>query len=524
MRVAAPDLATAMIDEFKTPGQKLAHALQGPGEASYRWTRFFLLRGLGLVYLIAFLAIDHQWLPLVGDSGLLPVERYLEGESPWSAPSLFWLSQADGFATALGWLGTALAALVVAGRVNAVIMAALWVLYLSFANVGQIFWGYGWEMLLLEAGFLAIFLPPLVRTRPFPDQPPSPTVIWLYRWLIFRVMFGAGLIKLRGDPCWTELTCLAYHYETQPIPNPVSWYLDRLPEWWHRTGVLFNHLVEVVVPWFVFAPRRLRHAAGGLIVVFQGTLILSGNLSFLNLLTIVVAFACFDDRLWESLVPADWRSSDESATSRDSLSRPRRYITWTLAAGIALLSVNPVLNLVSPDQSMNRSYTPLHLVNTYGAFGGVTRTRYELEIQGTRDETLDDQTDWRTYRFPCKPGPLDRPPCIVFPYHYRLDWQIWFSAMREQAKRDWLVSLADRLLRGHEGVESLLAKVPFEKPPEHIRIVRYRYEFTERWADDDWWTRERTGLFLRPVSLDSEKFLEYLRRRELAGSPSSHPE
>jgi hypothetical protein len=517
MEPRSPIPRIVMTDEFKTPFQTLADHLDGPGEATYHWTRFLLLRGLGVVYLIAFLVVDFQWLPLLGESGLLPVERFLaRQESVWSTPTLFWLSQADWFATALGWLGTLLAAVVVAGRANTLIMGVLWLVYLSFVNVGQIFWNYGWEMLLVEAGFLGIFLPPLLDASPMPDNDPPPTiVVWLYRWLVFRVMIGAGLIKLRGDACWTELTCLMHHYETQPIPNPVSWYLDRMPDRFHRIGVLWNHLVEVAVPFFVLGPRRVRHVAGALIVAFQAMLVASGNLSFLNLLTIVVALACFDDRLSRRLVPGRW-CADAPDTSEATPSTARRVATMALATTVATLSINPVLNLVRPNQAMNRSYTPLHLVNTYGAFGGVTETRYELEIQGTRDETIDEETEWRAYRFPCKPGPVDRAPCVAFPYHYRLDWQIWFAAMREQARRTWMVSLAHRLLQDHKGVEGLLEEVPFrDEPPEHIRIVRYRYEFTEDVSADAWWTRERVGTFLQPVSLDSEKFQGLLRRRGL---------
>src|SRR5262249_48804626 len=190
----------------------------------------------------------------------------------------------------------ALSIAILGGATNAVLMAGQWFLYMSFVHIGQLFYGYGWETITLEAGFLAIFLCPIRSIRPNPSGYSAPKiVIRVYRWMLFRVMFGAGLIKIRGDECWRDLTCLAYHYETQPIPNPISWYLHHMPMGFHKAGCLFNHFCELIVPWFYFAPRRLRHAAGIFTILFQSILILSGNLSFLNWLTIVIAIPCFDD-------------------------------------------------------------------------------------------------------------------------------------------------------------------------------------------------------------------------------------
>src|SRR5262249_38586423 len=156
-------------------------------------------------------------------------------------------------------------------------------------NVGQTFYGFGWESMLLEAGFLAIFLGD-ARTAP------SVIVIWLIRWMLFRVMFGAGLIKIRGDECWRDLSCLIYHYETQPMPNPCSWYFHWLPKPIHQVGVLFNHFTELVVPFFYFAPQPFALIAGLITIVFHGWLAISGNFSFLGLLTMVLALATLDDR------------------------------------------------------------------------------------------------------------------------------------------------------------------------------------------------------------------------------------
>src|SRR5262245_15801955 len=234
-------------------------------------------------------------MPLLGSHGVLPIRTFIhDSRGFWDAPSLFFLSASDGVLTGTCFIGLGLSLAVLFGVTNALVTTALWAIYLSFVHVGQIFYGYGWEMLLCEAGFLGIFFCPLRTLSPWKGAP-SPILPYLVRWMLFRVMFGAGLIKIRGDECWRDLTCLAYHYETQPLPNPLSWYLHNMPMWFHKSGCLFNHFVELIVPWFYFAPRKIRHVAGLLTVVFQVILILSGNLSFLNWLTIVIAIPCFDD-------------------------------------------------------------------------------------------------------------------------------------------------------------------------------------------------------------------------------------
>ena len=254
-------------------------------------------------------------------------------------------------------------------------------------------------------------------------------MIWLLRWLIFRIMLGAGLIKLRGDPCWLDLTCLFFHYETQPIPNPLSRAFHLLPQPLLQAGVLMNHAAELVAPWFVLGPRRVRHAAGALMLGFQGILIASGNLSFLNWLTIVPILACFDDSLLRRVLPRALVERAERAAAAAKPSRAQRALALALAALVAVLSVGPVLNLVSEQQVMNTSFDRLALVNTYGAFGTVGRARDEIVFEGTSDENPTDAAQWRAYEFPCKPGDPQRRPCIVSPFQPRLDWQIWFAAM-----------------------------------------------------------------------------------------------
>lgn len=500
--------------------------------ATYVLTRFAILRLLGLVYTVAFLVFLNQFQPLIGHSGLLPADQYLDRITAATGsrangflelPSLFWLDCSDATLRAAGWIGLVLAIAALLGATNAALQFVLWALYLSIVQVGQLFYGYGWETQLLETGCLAIFLCPLFRVRPFTSASPPSIVIWLFRWLIVRIMWGAALIKLRGDPCWRDLTCLVYHYETQPNPNPVSWWLHAQPRWLHMLGTAFNHFVELIAPAFVIGPRRLRYAAGFFFVLFQIVLIVSGNLSFLNWLTIIPALACFDDRAYAALLPARVRTAVTERLAGSSPSRLQRIAAYAFALVVLVLSVNPLVNLLSPRQAMNRSFDRLHLVNTYGAFGSVGRERYEVILQGTRDDEIGPDTQWVEYQFPCKPGDVSRRPCLISPYHYRADWQIWFSAMSTVGREPWLVHFVAKLLAGDRAVKTLLAYDPFpDDPPRFVRAELYRYQFSRPGdGNPDWWRRTRAETFMRPVSLDDPELLQFLRAHgwEATSSP-----
>src|SRR5262245_3463968 len=322
---------------------------------SYWLTRFVILRLLGGVYAVAFFIAARQILPLIGSHGLLPLDLFLAqvqralGSSAAGflrLPSLFWVGHSDAVLQLAAWIGFALSCVVVAGYANAIVMAVLWALYMSFVHVGQDWYGYGWEIQLLETGFLAIFLCPLLDGRPFPKCEPPVVVLWLFRWLIFRIMLGAALIKLRGDTCWRDLTALCYHFETQPIPNPLSRWFHFLPHWILKAGVLFNYLAELVAPWFAFYPRIGRHIAGVVMVLFQVTLILGGNLSFLNWLTIVPALACFDDSFWSKLAPRALVNCGTNAAARAQPSLSMQRAAWVIAVIVGLLSLQPVVNLI----------------------------------------------------------------------------------------------------------------------------------------------------------------------------------
>jgi hypothetical protein len=491
----------------------------GPRAAGSWLTRFVFLRALGFVYVVAFLVLQTQMLPLFGAQGLMPLQPLvarLREYGFWQLPMLFWFDPSDAALRGAAGVGLLLALLVLLGAENALIMGALWAIYLSFVHAGQTFYGYGWETLLLESGFLAIFLCPVRHVLPLrdPSQPPALVVIML-RWLLFRLMFGAGLIKLRGDECWRDLTCLVYHYETQPVPHPLSWLLHQAPVWFHELGVVFNHFVELVVPWFVFGPRRARLIAGALTIVFQASLILSGNLSFLNWLTIAVALACFDDEFFARFLPRRLVARSRRLQEAPRPNAPRFWVVAALTALVGVLSIAPVMNLLSRRQAMNTSYDPLHLVNSYGAFGSIGKQRDEVIIEGTSAVRLGPDTQWQEYEFKCKPGDVRRRPCLITPFHYRLDWQMWFAALSNFDDEPWIVHLVYKLLRNDPGALSLLEKNPFSSaPPAHIRAARYRYRFTRFGeADGAWWRRERLGEYLPPLSLKNPELIGYLREQ-----------
>src|SRR3989475_5952151 len=397
---------------------------------SYWLTRFIILRLLGFVYTIAFFVAARQLVPLVGRSGLTPAHDYLYNihsqlgsrtEGMLQLPTLFWFGCTDLGMSIFAWVGFALSLIVLGGYANSILLTVLWGMYMSIVHVGQIWYGYGWEIQLLETGFLSIFLCPLLDGRPFPKSRPPILVIWLFRWLGFRIMIGAGLIKLRGDPCWRNLTCLSYHYETQPIPSPISRYLHFAPLWFHKLETAWNHFIELVVPWFSFGPRQARHIAGVLLVTFQIFLIISGNLSFLNYLTIIPFLACFDDTFLRHFLPQAVVKRAERSAHESEPSRIGNAVVIALSVLVIYLSVPPVLNILSGRQLMNYSYDPLDLVNTYGAFGTVGRQRDEIVFEGTDDAVITGDTKWKEYEFQAKPGDPNRRPPFVAPYQPRID-------------------------------------------------------------------------------------------------------
>jgi len=455
----------------------------------YTIARVVLERGLGLIYLIAFVVALRQFPALSGERGLQPATRLLARTRFLDAPSLFQWGYSDRRLAVVALAGVAIAAMTVLGIPQLapipVTMASwfvLWILYQSIVNIGGTFYSFGWESLLLEAGFLAIFLGNAAVAPPW-------LVILAFRWLAFRVEFGAGLIKLRGDRCWRELRCMDWHHETQPMPNPLSWWFHHLPRPLHRVEVLGNFVAQLVQPFGLFLPQPFAGIAAILMIGTQLYLVVSGNYAWLNWVTILAAVAGI---------------ADPVATGQSYAATP----IWFTAAVVALagvvviLSWWPVRNMASPGQAMNASFNPFHIVNTYGAFGTVGRERLELVVEGT-DADAGAETPWREYRFKGKPDDPRRLPPQVAPYHHRLDWLLWFIPLSPVYGGEWFVRFLIRLLEGDRATLRLLRVNPFpDSPPTQIRVRLFRYRFST-WAEwrqtGAWWVRSYVGEYIPPV-------------------------
>ncbi|MER6207047.1 lipase maturation factor family protein [Streptomyces sp. NPDC001642] len=432
----------------------------------YWLSRLVFQRALAGVYLVAFLTAALQFRALIGERGMLPVPRFVARAPFRRAPSLFQLHYTDRFFAACAGTGCAVSAALIVGLDSRLplwggmlLWAVPWVLYLSIVNVGQTWYGFGWESLLLEVGFLAVFLGN-------DEVAPPVVVLFLLRWILFRVEFGAGLIKLRGDACWRKLTCLDFHHETQPMPGPLSWFFHHLPRPLHRIEVAANHVTQLVVPVLLFTPQPVATAAACLMIATQLWLVLSGNFSWLNWITIVLAVSAIG-------LPH---------TPPPTAAPPLWYEVTVLAVAALLLwlSHRPVRNMVSRRQIMNRSFDPLHLVNTYGAFGTVGRIRYEVVVEGTADAVPRKESGWQEYEFKGKPGDPRRWPRQFAPYHLRLDWMMWFAALSPGYAEPWFGALVERLLENDRDTLRLLRRSPFpaDAPPRCIRARLFRYRYT----------------------------------------------
>ncbi|MFD4466800.1 lipase maturation factor family protein [Rhodococcus sp. NPDC058505] len=460
--------------------------------------RWLFTEGLAVIYLVAFVSAARQFRALLGSRGMLPIPDHLARSSFRRMPSIFHWYYSDRWYAAVAWAGAALAAVTVAGVTAGLplplcmaVWLLMWVAYLSIVNVGQLWYGFGWESLLLEAGFLAIFVGNADIAAPI-------TMMLLVRWLLLRLEVGAGLIKIRGDPCWRRLTCLYYHHETQPMPGPLSWYFHHLPRPLHRVEAAGTHLTQLVVPFLLFAPQPIAAGAAGVLIVTQLWLVASGNFAWLNWLAVVLACSVLPDEVLGPILPID-------------VPEPAPTPTWftastlVVAAGVAVLSWWPVRNMAGRHQLMNASFSPWHLVNTYGAFGTVTRVRTEIVVEGTADDAVTDTTVWREYEFRGKPGDPRRRPRQYAPYHLRLDWLMWFAAISPSYGDRWFGGFVRRLLENDPDTLTLLHRNPFpDHPPRLVRARLFEYRFTDRGtrrATGRWWERELIGVCLQPVSL-----------------------
>ncbi|HET9457965.1 MAG TPA: lipase maturation factor family protein [Candidatus Limnocylindrales bacterium] len=468
----------------------------------YTIARFVIERGLALIYLVAFVVAARQFPALSGESGLQPAPRLLARVRPREAPSLFHWGYSDRRLRVVAWSGAVVAGLLVLGLpqlaplpVTMLAWFTVWGLYQSVVNIGGTFYGFGWESLLLEAGFLAVFLGNAEIAPPW-------LVLLAFRWLAFRVEFGAGLIKLRGDRCWRDLTCMDFHHETQPMPNPLSWFFHHLPRPLHRVEVLGNFVAQLFLPWALFLPQPIASVAAALMIATQLYLVVSGNYAWLNWLTILAAVSGISDDAVRTVLPLV-----PAADGAGFAATPEWFTIAVLGLSILVLGLSwfPIRNMASPGQAMNASFNALHLVNTYGAFGTVGRERYELVIEGSTAERPA-EPDWREYRFKGKPDDPRRLPPQVAPYHHRLDWMLWFIPLSPAYGGAWFMRFLALLLEADRPTLALLRGNPFpDGRPTWVRARFFHYRFStwrELRASGAWWVRTPVEDYVPPVRLD----------------------
>jgi hypothetical protein len=476
------------------------------------WMRDVFLRLIGAVYLVAFLSLWVQVEGLIGTGGILPIHDLLElarerlGPSRyWVLPTVFWLGDGDLALHLVCAAGTVLAVVALLGRARPLVMLGLWALYLSLAVAGEDFLSFQWDVLLLEAGLLAVPLAPRGIVRPRPGLPPL-LIVWMYRWLLFRLMFGSGVVKLRsGDAAWRSLTALEYHYETQPLPTWIGFYAHHLPANVHVAAAAVMFLIELALPWLIWLPGRWRRPALVGFVGFQILIAMTGNYAFFNLLTIALCVFLADP----GLLPPRWRPTPADAAAGPPpatlFGAWPRVLLAPFVAVVALVSTVQFTEATlgvgvpwpSPALWLARAVSPLRSVNSYGLFAVMTTTRPEIVVEGS-----DDGETWRAYEFRYKPGDPYRRPGFVAPHQPRLDWQMWFAALGPCGQSPWLRSLLQRLHEGSPPVVSLLAGNPFpDRPPRYVRALLYDYRFSDlstHRRTGEWWQRRLEGEFCRP--------------------------
>lgn len=467
---------------------------------------WLLSKGIAICSFIAFVSAAMQVRGLIGANGLLPATNFLEfigsrlgAGAFWRFPTAFWWTSTD---SALVWLcvgGAIAAALAFVGFATPLMFALCLAGYVSLVTVGQDFYSFQWDILLIEVLFLAIFLGPWPpKFSPWAAPEPHLIVKWLFFILLFKLMFLSGVVKIAsGDEAWTNLTAMNFHYETQPLPNPLSWSFHQLPAFVQKFSTAMMFGIELLLPFLIFSPwMPLRVAAAGGFVLLQLLIIASGNYTFFNGLTVFLSLFLIPDSLW-SRVP--WLS-----TMAEPLAAPGTPMTVIAAlVALPLMAANlfwlarPFDRLMPTQEFLQpivQKLLPFRLNNGYGLFAVMTKTRPEIDIQGS-----DDGVEWKSYVFKYKPGPLDRRPSQVAPLQPRLDWQMWFAALGDFEDNVWLRNLLVRLLQGEPAVVGLLQENPFpERPPKYVRAQIADYRFTtraERRENGNFWKKDTSKAF-----------------------------
>jgi hypothetical protein len=465
-------------------------------------TQWIFLRLLAVIYIIAFGSLAVQILGLIGSHGVSPAHDYFarvaNSFGPMrmlALPSIFWWDSSDGTLRGVALAGVVFAALALFGRMQRLCLVLCYVLYLSFSMAGQEFLTFQWDSLLLEAGFLAIFFGASASG--------VRTIAWLYRWLVFRLMFLSGYVKLGShDPTWRGLSALDYHFHTQPLPDVISWYADKLPVPLLRGSTFAVLAIELAAPFLIFTPRRLRHAGAWAILALQLLIFLTGNYTFFNLLTAALTLYLFDDREFARV--GRWVKSNVALPAAGKGARVGMALLTALLLTLGATRLLEIIEGAVPEplNALGRMAAPFQISNTYGLFANMTTTRPEIVVEGS-----DDGENWQAYEFRYKPGNLHRAPRWVQPYQPRLDWQMWFAALGNYRQNPWFLGLCLRLLEGSNDVLALLEYNPFPHgPPKFIRAQVFDYTFTDfdtYKRTGEWWQRKPLGEYLPAIGLRS---------------------
>lgn len=485
----------------------------GSAPTNYALAGWIFLRLLGMIYAAAFSSLAVQVRGLAGKQGILPAADFLAARTArgwrgfFRVPTLFWWKATDQSLLLQSWGGAALGLLVALDVAPLPCLVLCWALYLSLFSVCRLFLSYQWDVLLLEAGFLAILFAPQELAPRFPPlTAPAPVALWLSWWLLFRLMFSSGVVKLRSrDVNWRRLSALSYHFQTQPLPTVVAWYAHQLPRWSHQALAALMFVIELLMPFAMLFPGPPRYCAAAAFLLLMLLIQFTGNYGFFNLLGAALSVLLLNDTVLSGL----WPSANPMAGWHPQAAPV--FVNWiaaALGAILLILSAEAVFRLFRLEVSWSKGLAraldwlgPFHLVNSYGLFAVMTTERPELIVEGSSNGE-----EWREYEFRYKPGEVRKAPRFIAPHQPRLDWQMWFAALGFPESNPWFLALLNHLLEGEPAVLSLLAKNPFPNvPPRYIRGVLYDYRFTtraERRQTGAWWRRERRGLYSPVIELN----------------------
>jgi lipase maturation factor 1 len=485
------------------------------GAADRLIPRWIVLRALGLIYCSAFVSLLFQIRGLIGPLGILPANRYLAAVAQsfgpavrvWFAPTVLWLASGSHMLMAMCWLGLAASLLLTANIWPRAMLLICFVCFLSFVSAAQDFSGYQSDGMLLEAGFLALFFaPPGLRPGLGYGHPPSRASLFLLQWEWFRIYFESGLVKLlSGDIEWRHLTAMDEYYQNGPLPTWIGWYIQHLPHWFHWTTALATLVMELAIVWMILLPRRWRILCFLIVTPWEIGVIFTANYTFLNYLVLALGFLLLDDRFfsrWVKIKPEEERTLPPRRTL-ENFGLAVSAVLLTLVAYVTTVELFSMVfgRLPLPMQPVTM-LEPFRIANQYGLFAVMTRGRYEIEFQGSRDGQ-----GWVPYPFRFKPQALHQAPGIYAPYQPRFEWNLWFASLGSWQQNPLVPRTEERLLTNDPDVLALFAANPFAgSPPRQVRAVLWQYWFTsmeQKRTTGDWWTRKLLGVYAPVLERDA---------------------